>query len=438
NPRLCLLGLTATPYRLDGGWIYQRHYLGALRSTEPKPFQECIFELPIGDLIKQGFLTPPKVIDGAVAQWLLPLQDGSLPQVEPELIKRATTLICQQIVEQATTRQGVIVFAASVRHGQEIMANLPVEQSALITAATTKSDRATLIQAFKNKQLKFLVNVSVLTTGFDAPHVDLIALLRCTDSAALYQQMVGRGLRLAPDKHDCLVLDYAGNGYSIYSPEIGEPRPHKDTVPVQISCPKCRYNNAFWGRKDEFGYVTEHFGRRCQFSQRVEDTLEQCDYRFRFKECPDCLAENDIAARECHQCQKLLADPDKRLQEVLKLKDYKVIRCCGLQLVSTTTPHAKQAIKVTWFDEDGFELNRLFSFDSTAQKGHFYHQFIRAHLKNPGQPLRFSDASDVIQHQHLFRHPDFVIARHEKKRFWKVIETLFDYQGRYRTATAAS
>ncbi|GAA4885948.1 DEAD/DEAH box helicase [Ferrimonas pelagia] len=437
NPKLCVLGLTATPYRLDSGWIYQRHCKGTLRSVEPKPFADCVYELPIGHLIKAGYLTPPTVVDGALASWLLPDANGDLPDIHPEHRGRATALICEQIVEQAQQREGIIVFAATVLHGKEIVSRLPAGQSALITADTAKPDRAAIIADFKAKRLKYLVNVSVLTTGFDAPHVDLIALMRRTDSVALFQQMVGRGLRLSEGKKDCLVLDYAGNGYSLYSPEVGEPRPHSDTVPVEVPCPKCGHANAFWGRLDEAGLLTEHFGRRCQGSDQLDGKILQCDFRFRFKECPDCMAENDIAARQCHCCGKQLVDPDKRLKEVLQLKDYKVLRCSGVLLEAATGKDGKPRIQVRWFDEDGDEVNRPFGFDSPGQKGHFYHQFIRNHLKNPGQSLRLNTVDDVIRHQHLFRHPDFVIARLEKKRFWKVIECVFDYKGRYRTAETA-
>ncbi|SHG98311.1 DEAD/DEAH box helicase [Ferrimonas marina] len=435
NPKLCLLGLTATPYRLDGGWIYQRHVNGTLRSQEDKPFAQCVYELPISRLIKDGYLTPPNLVDGAVASWLLPDDSGELPQVDPEFRGRATTLICQQIVEQAQSRQGVIVFAATVLHGKEILARLPKGEAALLTAETPKPERAELIARFKARELKFLVNVAVLTTGFDAPHVDLIALMRRTDSVALFQQMVGRGLRLSPGKSDCLVLDYAGNGYSLFSPEVGEPRPHPDTEPVSVPCPKCGHDNAFWGRSDDHGLVLEHFGRRCQGWD--EESSAQCDYRFRFKECPDCLTENDIAARQCQGCGKQLVDPDARLKEVLRLKDYKVLRCSGIQLEADSDKQGKPRLKVRWFDEDGDELNRAFYFDSPQQKGHFYHQFARNHLKNPGQPLRLQDRDQVLAHQHLFRHPDFVIARLEKKRFWRVIECVFDYKGRFRTADSA-
>lgn len=80
-----------------------------------------------------------------------------------------------------------------------------------MTGATPGPERERLIAAFKARELKYLVNVAVLTTGFDAPHVDVIAILRPTESVGLYQQIVGRGLRLSPGKTDCLILDYAGN-----------------------------------------------------------------------------------------------------------------------------------------------------------------------------------------------------------------------------------
>jgi DNA repair protein RadD len=67
------------------------------------------------------------------------------------------------------------------------------------------------LEDFKNGNLKYLVNVNVLTMGFDAPNIDCVAMVRPTMSPGLYYQMVGRGFRLHPDKDDCLVLDFGGN-----------------------------------------------------------------------------------------------------------------------------------------------------------------------------------------------------------------------------------
>ncbi len=92
-----------------------------------------------------------------------------------------------------------MIFAATVEHAKEITGLLPANDAALITGDTAGPERDALIAAFKQQQFRFLVNVSVLTTGFDAPHVDLIAILRPAESVSLYQQIVGRGLRLAPE-----------------------------------------------------------------------------------------------------------------------------------------------------------------------------------------------------------------------------------------------
>ena len=76
---------------------------------------------------------------------------------------------------------------------------------------TSAREREETIARFRSGELRHLANVNVLTTGFDAPNVDCVALLRPTASPGLYYQMVGRGFRLAPGKADCLVLDFGGN-----------------------------------------------------------------------------------------------------------------------------------------------------------------------------------------------------------------------------------
>lgn len=106
-----------------------------------------------------------------------------------------------------------------------------------------------LIENFKAQRFRYLVNVAVLTTGFDAPHVDLIAILRPTESVSLYQQIVGRGLRLAPGKTDCLILDYAGNPHDLYAPEVGTPKGKSDNVGTSF-LPCLRFCQHLLGEND--------------------------------------------------------------------------------------------------------------------------------------------------------------------------------------------
>ena len=447
NDALKVLGLTATPYRLAMGWIYRYHYRGFVRGSgedQAKPFQHCIYELPLSYMINRGYLTRPELVNAAVAQYdfsALP-QDRFGEYAENDVNqllskhKRVTRAIIEQVMELAAERQGVMIFAATVDHAREITGYLPEQQTALVTGATDMKDRALLIQRFKQRQLKYLVNVSVLTTGFDAPHVDVIAILRPTQSVSLFQQIVGRGLRLDEGKQDCMVIDYAGNHVNLHHPEVGEPKPNPDSEPVQVFCPGCGFANIFWGKTDSEGRVTEHYGRRCQgLLEPAEGNEpaaqngrpEQCDYRFRFKECPHCGGENDIAARNCHQCQKAVLDPDDQLRDALKLKDAMVIRCAGITLNLN-----ESKLKITYHGEQGEELSESFEFSRPAQRTVFNRLFGRR-FANGRAPKTFSRADEVLESQALLPAPDFVVAR-KQKHYWQVQERIFDYQGSYRKA----
>lgn len=444
NPALKVLGLTATPYRLGMGWIYKYHYRGFVRSEDDKPFQHCIYELPLSYMIYRGFLTKPDLVDAAVAQYdFSALAQNSFGEYAEKDVnqllskhQRVTRSIIEQVMELAAQRKAVMIFAATVDHAKEITGYLPASQTALITGATDLKTRDDLIARFKQRQLKYLVNVSVLTTGFDAPHVDFIAILRPTQSVSLYQQIVGRGLRLDEGKTDCLVIDYAGNNVNLHHPEVGEKKPNPDSEPVQVFCPGCGFANIFWGKKDSQGQVIEHYGRRCQGLMGLGDDGEpinsdqpplQCDYRFRFKECQHCGAENDIAARKCHQCQTAIIDPDDKLKDALKLKDAMVIRCSGISLSANAGK-----LKVTYHGEEGEELSESFDFAKPAQRAVFNRLFGRR-LASSQAPVSFEKIDEVMQIQHLLSAPDFVIGR-KQKHWWQVQERIFDYQGAYRKA----
>ncbi|MCH8498514.1 MAG: DEAD/DEAH box helicase [Marinobacter sp.] len=439
NNALKVLGLTATPYRLAMGWIYRYHYRGFVRGEEDKPFQHCIYDLPLSYMINRGYLTRPALVNAAVAQYdfsaLAQNRFGEYADNDVNQLlvkhKRVTRAIIEQVVELAAERQGVMVFAATVQHAQEITSYLPENQTALVTGATDQKDRDLLIQRFKQRQLKYLVNVSVLTTGFDAPHVDLIAILRPTQSVSLYQQMVGRGLRLDAGKKDCLVMDYAGNHVNLHHPEVGEPKPNPDSEPVQVFCPGCGFANIFWGKTDSDGRVIEHYGRRCQgLLEPAEGNgarAQQCDYRFRFKACPHCGGENDIAARNCGHCHKAIIDPDDQLRDALKLKDAMVIRCAGISLGVD-----RSRLGITYHGEDGEELKESFDFSKPAQRSVFNKLFGRR-FANGQAPKTFGKAEEVVEMQTLLPAPDFVIAR-KQKHYWQVQERIFDYRGQYRKA----
>ncbi|MEZ8945230.1 MULTISPECIES: DEAD/DEAH box helicase [Vibrio] len=435
NSGIKVLGLTATPYRLGMGWIYQYHTRGQVRSDEPRFFRDCIFELPIRYLLDEGFLTPARMIDAPVLSYdfsqLKPASTGRYKEAELDMVieqsKRATPQIVDQIIHLAQDKLGIMVFAATVRHAQEILGLLPEGEASIVIGDTPTLERDQIISDFKERKIKFLVNVSVLTTGFDAPHVDLIAILRPTESISLYQQIVGRGLRLSPGKKECLVLDYAGNSYDLYQPEVGDPKPDSDSEIITIPCPACGFNNNFWGKLDSNGFLLEHFGRKCQGYFTDEDTgeREHCNYRFRAKYCGECGADNDIAARICHECDATLVDPDKKLKEALNLKDALVFECLEMDLNVLKDEKGKSQLKVTYRGENQAQVHEFWSLTSKKQKQNFKDQFVRPHLADRHRPFEEASPTKVVAHQHRFRPPQFVIAR-KVGRFWKMRDKIFE------------
>lgn len=357
NPRLRVIGLSATPYRLGSGYIYAVDETGKPMAEAREPyFMAKIHTTSARELIERGYLTRP-VIGGINADRYetLNMELNSRGQFAASDIDRAyhghgrkTAHIIADVVQQARDRCGVMIFAATVRHAQECLASLPPGLSAIVTGDTAKAERESILRRFKARQIKYLVNVSVLTTGFDAPHVDLIAILRATESVGLLQQIIGRGLRIDDDKDDCLVLDYAENierhcpDGDIFAPRIKTFKSAGDAEPIEAKCPLCGVVNEFSPRQndegfqvDEYGYYVDldgeristdygdmpaHHGRRCLGAQRTgpNGEHERCGYRWTFKECPHCGHDNDIAARYCKECKGELVDPNEKLAAEFK------------------------------------------------------------------------------------------------------------------------
>lgn len=435
NNNLCVLGLTATPYRLGIGWIYEYSHVGELKSNQPKFFKRCVYELPISYMIKNKFLTVPVKIDIPVTCYdFSELTEKnkmySMNEVE-ELLKnqkRLTPLIVKNIIDitEQFKRKGVMIFSATIKHAEEIMKYLPPDDSRLVIGDTELKERDEIVNDFKNKKFKYLVNVSVLTTGFDAPHVDVIAILRPTESNSLYQQIVGRGLRLDPGKKDCFILDYTGMGHDIYTPEIDDKKPGKESVPVLIDCPVCGFQNSFWGLVDDEGEVIEHYGRKCKGAHHDPMTLEikPCGYLFRFKLCPNCGEQNDITARECCHCRLTLIDADTKLKQAKLSKNAHILTPDHIDTLEKKDKHGNPYLEVKYFDHDGQYLSEAHFFNNTTSIKKFQINFLRSHLKRPELIININSPGELVKYKPLLRMPKFIIARKQEK-FWKITEKIF-------------
>lgn len=215
NPTVRVIGLTATPFRMASGPICLPPPEGILNAI-------C-YEIGVRELIRDGYLSPLKSRAGRCKPdfHALHIRAGEFVSDEVEQLMDQDFLVqsaCREIVDAVRHggRKACLVFASGVEHGKHVAR--VIEQSAggeaecgFIDGQTPSLYRDQLIRRFRNGDLTYLVNVNVLTTGFDAPNVDCVVLLRPTNSPGLYYQMVGRGFRLCDGKSDCLVLDFGGN-----------------------------------------------------------------------------------------------------------------------------------------------------------------------------------------------------------------------------------
>ena len=230
SPKARLVGLTATPYRLGSGWITRDR--ASQDDKSERLLDEIVFEVPVVELISDGTLSSliSKGSRSALDLSKIHTVRGDFDEGEVEkLLDRRSILdpICNEIVEKTRERKKVLIFcnrvASAKKVAQKIRPQDADHDAVVVDGSTSARDRDEIVRRFRGeesanlfgeistKPLKYVCNCGVFTTGFDAPNVDCVVLIRPTKSLALYQQMVGRGLRRAPEKHDCLVLDFGGN-----------------------------------------------------------------------------------------------------------------------------------------------------------------------------------------------------------------------------------
>jgi DNA repair protein RadD len=208
NPALRVVGLTATPYRLGHGLI----------TDKPALFDALIEPVGIEELVFKGYLSTlrSKVTKARLDVSGVHKRGGEF--IESELQAAVDTddnnlAVVQEVIGLAGDRKAWLFFCAGVKHAENIAVVLDLIHgipAACVTGDTPKAERERILADFKAGKIRALTNANVLTTGFDYPDIDLIAMLRPTMSASLYVQMAGRGMRVKRHTDHCLVLDFAG------------------------------------------------------------------------------------------------------------------------------------------------------------------------------------------------------------------------------------
>ena len=208
NPAMRVIGFTASPFRMGHGLI----------TDKPAIFDAIIEPTSILELIEQGFLSVMRSKTTALTYDLKGVKKRGGDYVEADLQRVIDTddnnaQMVREVIERAGDRKSWMFFCSGVAHAEHVseLLNQHGVSAVPVTSMMRKEERATAIAAFRSGAIQAVTNVNCLSTGFDHPEIDLLVLARPTMSPGLYLQQVGRGLRVAPGKRDCLVLDFAGN-----------------------------------------------------------------------------------------------------------------------------------------------------------------------------------------------------------------------------------
>jgi DNA repair protein RadD len=204
SAHLRVIGWTGTPFRGNGVWLQQ---------GDAPLFTAVAATVGMPELLRQGHLSPlvTAKTETRIDTTGVGISNGDYKIGELEArAEEVTDAAIEELVRLGADRKQWLVFCVTIEHAEGVLAALTMKgiDADMVTGKTASAKRNDMINRFKAGQLRCLVNVACLTTGFDAPETDLIALLRPTKSPVLYVQIAGRGMRTAPGKTDCLWLDF--------------------------------------------------------------------------------------------------------------------------------------------------------------------------------------------------------------------------------------
>lgn len=242
NSNVRVVGWTGTPFRGNGIWL-----------TEGKDrlFTDIAAHIPMTKLLQEGFLSPLVLADATTQVSAESIKTTAGDYVIAELAAlldkdELTATIADEIITHGADRKKWLVYCVTVEHATHISIALTDRgiTCQVISAKTPKKEREQIIARFKSGLIRCICNVAVLTTGFDVPEVDMIALVRNTKSPVLYVQIAGRGMRIAPGKDNCLWLDFTdttarlGPVNQVYG--RNEPKKKKEINETTVkTCPEC-------------------------------------------------------------------------------------------------------------------------------------------------------------------------------------------------------
>ena len=380
NPELKILGLTATPYRLDSGYLTE---------WETPIFERVVYKIDVKLLIKRGYLCPVVSNGGGVKVDVSKVKHKGgefLDSALESLYMSKTVEIVADIVKKGIDRKAWLIFCVSIEHAEQVTTEL-ISHGIDAACYHSQSDNEYILDDFANGRLKCLVNVNILTTGSNFPIADMCVLLRATESTALYVQIVGRVMRLYPNKKNALLLDYGGN----------------------VLRHGCIDDVAVKAKGEGTGEAPA-------------------------KECPSCETILHAAVRECPECGYIFErEPDKKLElnafDGAVLSDQRKVQKVPVDRVSfkihkkigkpdsiKVTYHCGMAEYYEWLTPEHSEFG--------LKKTHaFFRNIDDDYFESSSVSIEFLEDLNAIRHSKKITSIDILPSKYTevKKRYWSKV-----------------
>jgi len=205
-----VLGCTATPFRNDNQSIEEI-------------FPYIAYSRKITDLIREGYLCDIKgfrvMTHTDLSKVSVVRGEYNLTELEHVInTENRNDLICESYKKILKDKK-TVVFCVSIFHSERVAEHFRKKsyRCAAIHGELSKEERERILKEFRSGKIQILTNCQLLTEGFDEPSIEALMMARPTKSASLYIQMIGRGLRLYPDKKKCIVVELTDNDHDICS-----------------------------------------------------------------------------------------------------------------------------------------------------------------------------------------------------------------------------
>ncbi len=426
NPRLRVIGGTGSPIR------GKEYIVGDF-------WKERLYELSTDKLVDWGWLVPPvfgfpETEDHSYDFSSVEVdKDGNTfndDQLDKIVLDNPTKTqeIMAEIVERTKERLGVLVFLSTKKHCTEAAKALPEGSYGIVSDNTGYKERNRIYKASRAGEIKFLLNVGVLATGYNNPRIDTVVYLRPLDSLTLLIQTLGRGFRIPEDtddfeKSNCLVLDYGdvmGRLGGLYENPILETaiaNKARKSGEVLI-CPECGAENSL-------------MARRCIGRDHND---KRCEYFYSFRECTDqntngvitssgCGTKNDPCARECRACGNQLIDPNAKLSRK-HYTEKDLVDVLSMKMI----PCRNEGVLIKYQLANGVEATEFFSpfSNNTVAKRIWKSTFFNEHtLKKDRVALNRIRTAAQLCSSDLFRKPKQITHRINDKNKSVINQRVF-------------